>query len=293
MESAYADPRLLRDLGARGGRFARDIGVDVVAGAETAGVPLAASISLSADLPFAFVRKPGYRGHEIHEPPVRGADVAARRVLLVDDAISSGTSVERFAASLAGVGAEVAGVFVLVDMRDVADAVSPVAAALPTDAVSTYLQVLDLATASGLLDPALHELAVDAIVDRWSDDDPRWDLLPVTADGPSSVPLRDACPFIGPERPATSGLLRAPLSVKARVIKATDMALSKKSLEFRLATASAVTNPELLLEYQRQALEPATETSEPDQSAAIDGNEPGEPTGAEIPQRDATDITDE
>ena len=61
-------------------------------------------------------------------------------------------------------------------MRDVADAVSPVAAELPTDAVSTYLQVLDLATASGPLDPALHELAVDAIVNRWSDDDPRWDL---------------------------------------------------------------------------------------------------------------------
>jgi orotate phosphoribosyltransferase len=115
----------------------------------------------------------------------------------VDDAISSGASVERFAASLAGVGAEVAGVFVLVDMRDVADTVSPVAAALPTEAVSTYLQVLDLATASGLLDPALHELTVDAMVNRWSDDDPRWNLMPVTADGPLTLPLRDACPFVG------------------------------------------------------------------------------------------------
>jgi hypothetical protein len=65
-----------------------------------------------------------------------------------------------------------------------------VAAALPTDAVTTYPQVLDLATVSGVPDPALHELAVDAIVNRWSDDDPRWSLLPVTPDGPSSVPLR-------------------------------------------------------------------------------------------------------
>ena len=197
MESAYADPQLLRDLGARGARFAPDIGVEVIVGAETAGVPLAASISLVAELPFAFVRKPGYRGHEIDEPPVRGADVAGRRVLLVDDAISSGTSVERFAASLAGVGAEVVGVFVLVDMRDVAAAVSPVAAALATEAVSTYLEVLELATASGLLDPALHKLTVDAIVNRWTDDDSRWDLLPVTNDGPLSLPLRDACPFVG------------------------------------------------------------------------------------------------
>src|ERR1700755_380278 len=81
MESAYGDSRLLRDLGARGSRFARELDVDVVVGAETAGVPLAASISLAAELPSACVRKPGYRGHEIDEPPVRGAEVAARRVL--------------------------------------------------------------------------------------------------------------------------------------------------------------------------------------------------------------------
>jgi orotate phosphoribosyltransferase len=180
-ESAYADPVLLRDLGARGARFARELGVDVVVGAETGGVPLAAAVSLAAGVPFAFVRKPGYRGHEPDEPPVRGAEVAGRRVLLVDDAVSSGAAVERFTAALAGVGAEVVGVFVLVDMREVAESVSSVAAALPTESVSTYLQVLDLATAAGLLELAVHELSVDAIVNRWTEDDPRWDLLPMAA----------------------------------------------------------------------------------------------------------------
>ena len=181
MESAYADPGLLRDLGGRGAQFAPEVGAEVIVGAETAGVPLAASISLNAALPFAFVRKPGYRGHEIDEPPVRGADVAGRRVLLVDDAVSSGSSVERFAASLAGAGAEVAGVFVLVDMREVAHEVSSVAAALPTASVSTYLAILDLAAANGVLEHAVHELTVDAIVNRWSQDDPRWELLPAAA----------------------------------------------------------------------------------------------------------------
>ena len=181
MESAYADPALLRDLGARGARFAQDLEVDVVVGAETAGVPLATAISLASGLPFAFVRKPGYRGHEIDEPPTRGADVAGRRVLLVDDAVSSGTAVERFTAALAGAGAEVVGVFVLVDMRKVAEAVTDVAAALPTESVSTYLEVLKLATANGRLDPAVHELTVDAVVNRWTEDDPRWDLLPAAA----------------------------------------------------------------------------------------------------------------
>ena len=181
MESAYADPALLRDLGARGARFARELAVDVVVGAETAGVPLAASVALEGGLPFAFVRKPGYRGHEPGEPPVRGADVAGRRVLLVDDAVSSGASVERFTAALAGAGAEVVGVFVLVDMREVAQTVTSTAAALPTESVSTYLQVLELAKAGGVLDASVHALSVDAIVNRWTDDDPRWDLLPVAA----------------------------------------------------------------------------------------------------------------
>jgi orotate phosphoribosyltransferase len=181
LESAYADPDLLRDLGVRGARFARDLGVDVVVGAETAGVPLAAAVALAAGIPFAFVRKPGYRGHEIDEPPVRGADVAGRRVLLVDDAVSSGSAVERFAASLAGAGAEVVGVFVLVDMRDVAETVTPLAAALPTESVSTYLRVLELAAAGGVLDRTVHDLTVDAVVNHWAEDDPRWDLLPIAA----------------------------------------------------------------------------------------------------------------
>jgi orotate phosphoribosyltransferase len=89
--------------------------------------------------------------------------------------------IERFAASLAGVGAEVVGVFVLVDMRDVADGVSPVAAALPTEWVSSYLEVLGLAAENSILDPAVHDLSVDAIVNHWTDDDPRWDRLPIAA----------------------------------------------------------------------------------------------------------------
>jgi orotate phosphoribosyltransferase len=102
-------------------------------------------------------------------------------VLPVDDAVSSGTAVERFTAALEGAGAEVVGVFVLVDMREVADTVTSVAAALPTQSVSTYLQVLDLAATNGLLDSAVHDLSVDAIVNRWTEDDPRWDLLPAAA----------------------------------------------------------------------------------------------------------------
>jgi orotate phosphoribosyltransferase len=181
LESAYSDPALLWDLGAVGARFADAVGVEVVVGAETAGVPLAASISLAGGLPFAFVRKPGYRGHETGEPPVRGAAVAGRRVLLVDDAIWSGKAVEGFAHALLGTGAEVAGLFVLVDMRDVAVEISGVAARLRAESVTSYLRLLALAADSGVLDPALHRLTIDAIINRWGEDDPRWDLLSVAS----------------------------------------------------------------------------------------------------------------
>jgi orotate phosphoribosyltransferase len=177
IENAYGDPRLLNALAVPGADFARRLGVDVVVGAETGGIPLAAAVSLAGGLPFAFVRKPGYVGHEDHEPRVRGASVKGLRVLLVDDAVSSGSAVEAFTNELQAEGATVAGVFTLVDMRDVAASVSPVAAALPTESIATYLQILDTATERGVLDPTVHQLAVDALVNMWSDDDPRWSLL--------------------------------------------------------------------------------------------------------------------
>jgi len=177
LEFAYADPDLLRDLGGRGALAAERFGVDVVVGAETGGVPLATAVSLAGGVPFAFVRKPGYRGHEVDEPPTRGAPVRGRRVLLVDDAVSSGASLEGFARELADEGAELAGAFVLVDMRDVAEGVVPFACSVATESVSTYLHVLDLAATQGILAPLVHQLSVDAIVNRWTEDDPRWETL--------------------------------------------------------------------------------------------------------------------
>ncbi|GAA1133262.1 phosphoribosyltransferase family protein [Kribbella jejuensis] len=176
-ENAYGDPRLLKDLAAPGASFARRLGADVVVGAETGGIPLATAVALSGDLPFAFVRKPGYVGHEDHEPRVRGASVAGRRVLLVDDAVSSGKALEAFADELQSEGADLVGVFTLVDMRDVSTSVAPIATTLPIESVATYLEVLEAAADHGVLDPRTHRLAVDALVNHWSNDDPRWAQL--------------------------------------------------------------------------------------------------------------------
>jgi orotate phosphoribosyltransferase len=187
LERAFADPALLRDLGVQAALVAESLDADVVVGAVTAGVPLAVSASMVAELPFAFVRKPGYRGHETDEPPVRGADVSGRRVLLADDGIWRGNAVEHCVKTLAGMGAEVEGVFCLVDMREVADTVTPTAASLPTWSVASYLQLLDLATVRGVLEPSVHDLSVDAIVNRWAQDDPRWGLLPLPRERGGSI----------------------------------------------------------------------------------------------------------
>ncbi|WP_433167122.1 orotate phosphoribosyltransferase [Kribbella sp. CA-247076] len=177
VENAYGDPRLLHDLAVPGATFARRLDVDVVVGAETGGIPLAVAVALTGDLRFAFVRKPGYVGHEDHEPRVRGAAVAGRRVLLVDDAVSTGTALEAFARELQHEGAVLVGAFALVDMRDVSTSVTATAAELPLESVATYLGVLDAATEQGVLDPTIHRLAVDALLNHWRDDDPRWSDL--------------------------------------------------------------------------------------------------------------------
>ena len=177
VENAYGDPRLLHDLAEPGATFAERLGVEVIVGAETGGIPLAAAVALAADLPFAFVRKPGYVGHEDHEPTVRGATVKGRRVLLVDDAVSQGTALEGFASELRAEGAILVAAFTVVDMRDVAGSVTPTAQRLPIESIATYLQVLDSAAQLGVLDPTVHRLAVDELTNHWTDDDPRWALL--------------------------------------------------------------------------------------------------------------------
>ena len=69
------------------------------------------------------------------------------------------------------------GVFVLVDMREVAESVSSVAAALPTESVARLPggpRPRDGAAVSST--QASTQLSVDALVNHWTADDPRWAL---------------------------------------------------------------------------------------------------------------------
>jgi orotate phosphoribosyltransferase len=79
--------------------------IDIVAGAETAGIPFAAWLAEALDLPLAYVRKrPLGIGRNAQ---VEGAKVENRRVLLVDDLTTDGASKVAFARGLRMAGADV------------------------------------------------------------------------------------------------------------------------------------------------------------------------------------------
>ena len=113
------------------------------------------------------------------------------------------------------------GVFTVVDMRDVAASVTPIAAALPIESIATYLEVLARGDRFRRARPTVHQLAVDALVNHWSDDDPRWTLLdrrpgelPPTRRSSTTTPGRpghSTGASRGPRtRPLTTGIVAGP-----------------------------------------------------------------------------------
>ena len=79
--------------------------IEVVAGAETAGIPFASWLSDALDLPLAYVRKrPLGVGRNAQ---VEGAEVDGRRALLFDDLTTDGASKVAFTRGLRTAGAEV------------------------------------------------------------------------------------------------------------------------------------------------------------------------------------------
>lgn len=85
-----ADPRLLAAV-ARAAMALVPPGTEVLAGLELGGVPVATALSLATGLPLAFVRKEAkrYGTAKLAE----GAEIAGRRVLIVEDVVTTGGQV--------------------------------------------------------------------------------------------------------------------------------------------------------------------------------------------------------
>jgi len=91
-------------------------GVDLVGGLELGGVPLATLLSKMTGFPTLFVRKEPktYGTCRLAE----GGDPAGRRVLLVEDVITTGGAVRNAARALRGLGATVTAVVCAIDRSD-------------------------------------------------------------------------------------------------------------------------------------------------------------------------------
>ena len=107
-----SDPRLLRELAeAMAGLL--PAGADGLAGLELGGVPLATVLSQVAGLPAGFVRKQAkpYGTRRLAE----GFDVAGRRLVVVEDVVTSGGAVVDSCRALRAEGAEVAVAVCVID----------------------------------------------------------------------------------------------------------------------------------------------------------------------------------
>jgi orotate phosphoribosyltransferase len=110
-----ADTSLLRDIASE--LTARiPEGIEVLAGLELGGIPIATALSLESGLPVALVRKVAkkYGNRRL----VEGAAVAHRRVLVVEDVITLGTQVIASTLSLRLLGAVVEHAICVLDSEE-------------------------------------------------------------------------------------------------------------------------------------------------------------------------------
>jgi orotate phosphoribosyltransferase len=110
-----SDPVLLRAVAEQAaGRIPPD--TEMLAGLELGGVPVATALALESGLPVVFVRKAAkaYGTRRLAE----GAEVVGRRVLVVEDVITSGGQVAASAADLRELGAVIDGALCIVDREE-------------------------------------------------------------------------------------------------------------------------------------------------------------------------------
>jgi orotate phosphoribosyltransferase len=106
-----ADPRLLRSIAEAMAPLVPD--GDALAGLELGGIPLVTMLSQITGLPALFVRKEAknYGTCRLAE----GGEVAGRRLVVIEDVITSGGQVVLSSADLRAAGAEVADVVCVID----------------------------------------------------------------------------------------------------------------------------------------------------------------------------------
>ena len=121
--------------------------VEIVAGVAVGGIPHSTSVALRAGLPSCFVRKHA-KGHG-RGKAIEGADVAGRKVVLIEDVIATGGSSLDALISLNDAGAEIVGC-VAIAGHDLHNAYGKFAAAgVPLCMLAPFSAVLEAVQDSG------------------------------------------------------------------------------------------------------------------------------------------------
>jgi orotate phosphoribosyltransferase len=120
-----ADPKLLADIAAAMVKLVPP-GIDALAGLEMGGIPLATMLSQLTGLPVIFVRKKPkeYGTCKIAE----GGQVRGRKLLIVEDVVTSGGAILDAAKALREEGAELAKVICVIDRQSDGKATANLAA---------------------------------------------------------------------------------------------------------------------------------------------------------------------
>ena len=146
-----------------------DSGVEIVAGVAVGGIPHSTAVALRAGLPSCFVRKQAKehgRGKAIE-----GADVEGRKVVLVEDVITTGGSSLDAVRSLQEAGAEVVRCVAIAgyDLDGASDKFAE--SGVPLYLLAPFPTVLEAAEASG----SFPQEAIDE-ARRWHHDPHGWSL---------------------------------------------------------------------------------------------------------------------
>ena len=154
---------------ASGAAGVADSGAEIVAGVAVGGIPHSTAVALRAGLPSCFVRKQAKehgRGKAIE-----GAEVKGRKVVLVEDVITTGGSSLDAVASLQEAGAEVVGC-VAIAGYDLGGASAKFAGSgVPLCLLAPFPTVLEAAEASG----SFPQEAIDE-ARHWHQDPHGWSL---------------------------------------------------------------------------------------------------------------------
>ncbi len=182
LENIYAEKEVWLEISKHASKFAKSVAAEVVVGAESAGVPLAASMAINDGFKFAYARKAGYKGHVKDEPGTRGADVDGCKVVVIEDAIWTGQSIRGFEENVRRQGGEVVGYYSIIDMREL----SP-SHWREDERVfgycGTYSELLDAAANVGVFSERVRQLIREFIEGGWTPEHPNWAELDSAAFG--------------------------------------------------------------------------------------------------------------